>query len=78
MKYEEAVWSLEDGRYVTATLEKRRKAWWKCAVQGDKMILIGGNKAGAESGQAETWLFDLKSNQWESAKLSVRRLKYKI
>ncbi len=46
----------------------------KCAVQGDKMILIGGNRAGAESGQAESWIFDLKSNQWEAAKLSVKLL----
>jgi hypothetical protein len=44
----------------------------KCAVQGDKMILLGGNRAGAETGQAETWIFDLKNNQWESAKLTVR------
>lgn len=51
----------------------------KCAVQGDKMILMGGNRAGAETGQAETWIFDLKNNQWESAKLSVRQLfKYNL
>jgi hypothetical protein len=38
------------------------------------MILVGGNKAGAESGQAETWIFDLKTNQWDSAKISVSQL----
>jgi hypothetical protein len=43
------------------------------------MILLGGNRAGAETGQAETWIFDLKNNQWESAKLSVRQLfKYNL
>ncbi len=46
----------------------------KCAVVGDKMILVGGNKAGAESGQAETWIFDLKTNLWDSAKISVSQL----
>jgi len=35
----------------------------KCSVQGDKMILIGGNRAGTDgSTQAETWVFDLKTN----------------
>ena len=46
----------------------------RCAVQGDKMILIGGNKQGQESVSAETWIFDLKNNSWESAKTSVRHL----
>lgn len=44
----------------------------KCAVQGDKMILVGGNRTGTESASAETWIFDLKTNSWESAKTSVR------
>jgi hypothetical protein len=50
----------------------------KCAVQGDKMILVGGNRAGGETGQAETWIFDLKNNSWEGAKLSVILLNYNL
>jgi hypothetical protein len=42
------------------------------------MILVGGNRAGGETGQAETWIFDLKNNSWEAAKLSVRLLNYNL
>lgn len=39
----------------------------RCAVQGDKMILIGGLKG--EVSNTECWLFDLKTNTWEVAKV---------
>lgn len=51
----------------------------RCAVQGDKMILVGGNRMGnGESTSAENWIFDLKTNIWESAKTSVSQLYLKL
>ena len=38
----------------------------KCVVQGDKMVLVGGLRG--EASNAECWVFDLKTNAWESAK----------
>jgi N-acetylneuraminic acid mutarotase len=40
----------------------------RCAVTGDKMILVGGLKG--ETSNTDCWLFDLKTNAWEVAKLS--------
>lgn len=39
----------------------------RCAVIGDKMVLVGGLKGG-EVSNAECWLFDLKTNMWDVAK----------
>jgi hypothetical protein len=39
----------------------------RCAVIGDKMILVGGLKGG-EVSNTECWLFDLKTNMWEVTK----------
>lgn len=40
----------------------------KCTVMGDKMILVGGIKGDVSNG--ETWIYDLKTNQWEAGKQS--------
>ena len=32
------MWSLEEGRYVAVTMEKRRKTWWKTALAGGEEI----------------------------------------
>jgi len=36
----------------------------RCAVIGDKMVLVGGLKGG-EVSNTECWLFDLRTNAWE-------------
>ena len=45
----------------------------KCAVQGDKMILVGGLIG--EMSNNDCWLFDLKTQFWEVAKISVSSIK---
>ncbi len=42
----------------------------KCAVVGDRMVLVGGIRGG-DTSNGDTWIFDLKNNQWELAKASV-------
>jgi hypothetical protein len=39
----------------------------RCAAIGDKMILIGGLLKGEQSNQ-DTWIFDLKTGQWDQAR----------
>ena len=41
----------------------------RCGVSGDKVILIGGLKG--DTSNTDTWIFDLKTNQWDIAKVSV-------
>ncbi len=41
----------------------------KCAVIGDKMVLIGGLKG--EVSNTDCWIFDLKTNSWDIAKATV-------
>jgi hypothetical protein len=41
----------------------------KCAVVGDRMVLVGGMKNGDLSNN-EVYVFDLKTNTWEVAKSS--------
>ena len=41
----------------------------KCGVSGDKMILIGGIRS--ENQSNEPWIFDLKTNSWDIAKVQV-------
>jgi len=38
VKHEEAVWSVEDKRFLSITLEKWKKIWWKSALVGDPEI----------------------------------------
>lgn len=45
----------------------------KCAVMGDRMVLVGGMKNGDQSNN-EVWLFDLKTNTWELGKSSVSHI----
>jgi hypothetical protein len=40
----------------------------KCAVIGDKMLLIGGIKGGDISSNTDVWTFDLKTNTWDTIK----------
>lgn len=35
---DDVVWHIEDGKFVTVTMEKRKKTWWKSALVGDAEI----------------------------------------
>ncbi|EKX53311.1 hypothetical protein GUITHDRAFT_161007 [Guillardia theta CCMP2712] len=38
VKHEDVVWHLEESRFLTINLEKKKKTWWKCALVGDREI----------------------------------------
>ncbi len=40
----------------------------KCMVIGDKVVLVGGILGDTSNG--DTWIFDLRTNQWEAGKSS--------
>ena len=40
----------------------------KCSVIGDKVVLVGGIIGDTSNG--DTWIFDLRTNQWEAGKSS--------